>query len=404
MADENKENPHLCNFCNRPESEVKKLIVNNSVGICNECVTMCQDLLLDQPLSTGENKQVDPIEIKTMLDQSVFGQEWAKVVLSVAISNHYKRISEGTDNQMSKSNVLMIGPTGSGKTLLAQTVAKYLDVPFTIADATSVTESGYVGDDVESLVSRLLIAADGDVKKCEQGIIFVDEIDKVARKSESTSITRDVSGEGVQQALLKLVEGTVCRVPPVGGRKHPDGNTVEVDTKNILFIAGGAFIGLADIIRRRQSGTATGFTANITSPTETVDLGKVTPDDLVSFGMIPEFVGRFPSVVPLSELDRDALIAILTEVNGNLVNQYKTLFSQENIELHITKNALEEIADRTLASGTGARGLHSNMEKTLLPHMFEIIRYRNNKIDKITVNKELVENPASLIDKKFYYF
>jgi ATP-dependent Clp protease ATP-binding subunit ClpX len=298
----------------------------------------------------------------------------------------------------------MIGPTGSGKTLLAQTVAKYLDVPFTIADATSVTESGYVGDDVESLISRLLIAADGDVKKCEQGIVFVDEIDKIARKSESTSITRDVSGEGVQQALLKLVEGTVCRVPPVGGRKHPDGNTVEVDTKNILFIAGGAFIGLADIVRRRQSGTATGFTANITSPTETLDLGKVTPDDLVSFGMIPEFVGRFPSVVPLSELDRDALIAILTEVNGNLVNQYKTLFSQENIELHITKNALEEIADRTLASGTGARGLHSNMEKTLLPHMFEIIRYRDNKIDKITVNKELVENPASLIDKKFYYF
>ena len=404
MTDKKDQNQHICDFCNRPESKVKKLIVNNSVGICDECVVMCQDLLSEKPTDGFDEKKIDPIEIKSVLDKSVFGQEWAKIVLSVAISNHYKRTSGKEKNSLAKSNVLMIGPTGSGKTLLAQTVAKYLDVPFTIADATSVTESGYVGDDVESLISRLLIAADGDVKKCEQGIIFIDEIDKIARKSESSSITRDVSGEGVQQALLKIVEGTVCRIPPVGGRKHPDGNTVEIDTKNILFVAGGAFIGLDDIIRRRKSGTATGFTANVTSPTEIIDLGNTTPDDLVSFGMIPEFIGRFPSVVSLTELNKDALISILTEVDGNLVDQYKNLFSKEKIELEIAKDALEEIAERTLSSGTGARGLHSNMEKTLLPHMFEIVRYRNNKINKITVNKQLVENPASLIDKKFYNF
>ncbi len=396
--------PHICNFCNRPESEVQKLIVNNSVGICNECVVMCQDLLKEQINGSSDSVNINPIEIKNTLDKNVFGQDWAKIVLSVAIANHYKRISNTNENNLAKSNVLMIGPTGSGKTLLAQTVAKYLDVPFTIADATSVTESGYVGDDVESLVSRLLIAADGDVKKCENGIIFVDEIDKIARKSESSSITRDVSGEGVQQALLKIVEGTVCRVPPVGGRKNPNSGTVDIDTSNILFIAGGAFIGLGDIVRRRQSGTASGFTAHIVSPSEEVDLGKVTPDDLVSFGMIPEFVGRFPNVVPLTELDKGALISILTEVDGNLVNQYKTLFAQEDIELEITPDALDEIADKTLVGGTGARGLHSNIEKSLLPHMFEMVRYRENNINKIIVNKELVEQPASLIDKKFYNF
>ena len=404
MTDTEYNRPHKCDFCNREESDVKKLIVNNEVGICNECVTMCQDLLTEQTDNNIDVANINPINVKEHLDQRVFGQEWAKIVLSVAISNHYKRINSKENKDLTKANVLMIGPTGSGKTLLAQTVAKYLNVPFTIADATSVTESGYVGDDVESLISRLLIAADGDVAKCENGIIFVDEIDKIARKGEGASVTRDVSGEGVQQALLKIVEGTTCRVPPVGGRKHPNADMVDVDTSKILFVAGGAFVGLEDIVRRRQSGTATGFTAQITSPSETIDLGKVTPDDLVSFGMIPEFVGRFPSVVPLRELDKSALITILTEVDGNLVNQYKTLFSQENIELEITQDALEEIADRTLLSGTGARGLHSNMERSLLPHMFEMVRYRKKNIDKLIVNKELVENPASLIDKKFYNF
>lgn len=394
----------VCDFCNRPESDVQKLIVSNSVGICNECVVMCQDLLKEQMNNSSNNTDINPIEIKDNLDKSVFGQDWAKVVLSVAIANQYKRIHNTNDNKLTKSNVLMIGPTGSGKTLLAQTVAKYLDVPFTIADATSVTESGYVGDDVESLISRLLIAADGDVKKCEQGIIFVDEIDKIARKGESASITRDVSGEGVQQALLKIVEGTVCRVPPVGGRKNPTAGTVDVDTSNILFIAGGAFVGLGDIVRRRQSGTASGFTARITSPSEEVELEKVTPDDLVSFGMIPEFVGRFPNVVPLRELNKQALISILTEVDGNLVTQYKSLFAQEGIELTITPNALDMIADKTLEGGTGARGLQSNVEKILLPHMFEMVRYRENNINEIKVNTSLVEQPASLIDKKFYNF
>lgn len=396
--------PHFCSFCERSESNVKKLIVNNSVGICNECVEMCQDLLAEQNKNSNSETNIDPIEIKRNLDESVFGQDWAKVVLSVAIANHYKRISNTNKQNLSKSNVLMIGPTGSGKTLLAQSVAKYLDVPFTIADATSVTESGYVGDDVESLISRLLIASDGDVRKCEQGIIFIDEIDKIARKSESSSITRDVSGEGVQQALLKIVEGTTCRVPPVGGRKNPNSGTVDIDTSEILFIAGGSFVGLEDIVRRRQSGTASGFTARISSPSEEVDLGGVKPDDLVAFGMIPEFVGRFPNVVPLTHLDKLALISILTKIRGNLLEKYKTIFAQENIELEMTSDAIEEIANKTLESGTGARGLHSNMEKSLLPHMFEMVRYQKNNIDKIIVNKELVEQPASLIDKKFFNF
>lgn len=387
-----------CSFCNKHKDAVTKLIVGENVAICNECVELCETLLKDDIAvkDVEPTPTLNPVDIKAHLDQYVIGQDQAKIVLSVAIANHYKRIGNKDKNtEIEKVNILMLGPTGSGKTLLARSVARYLDVPFVIADATSLTEAGYVGDDVESLISRLFAAANGDIDKTQRGIVFIDEIDKISRRSESQSITRDVSGEGVQQALLKLVEGTKCRVTPTGGRKHPSGETVEIDTTNILFIAGGAFVGLDNVVKNRVRGTSIGFAAQVSNDIKP-NLNETSPDDLIKFGMIPEFVGRFPSWVALQELTRTDLIEILKNIKHSYIEQYQWLFGQDKVELEFTDDALETIADNTIKNKTGARGLHSELERVLLPHMFKLGEYRKQGITKVEIDKNMVNTPKEL--------
>ena len=392
------ESIYNCSFCGKHKDVVTKLIVGENVAICNECVDLCQNLLIDTPaeVKAASTPSLDPRKIREHLDQYVIGQDQAKILLSVAIANHYKRIAnQDPEHEIEKANILMLGPTGSGKTLLARTVARCLDVPFVIADATSLTEAGYVGDDVESLISRLFAASGGDIDKTQRGIVFVDEIDKISRKSESASITRDVSGEGVQQALLKLVEGTKCRITPTGGRKHPSGETVEIDTTNILFIAGGAFVGMENIVKSRVKGTSIGFGADVRT-NEKTQLSQTTPDDLVRFGLIPEFVGRFPAWVALQELDKADLVRILKEVKHNYVSQYQWLFKQDEVDLEFTKDSLDLIAERTIKNKTGARGLHSELERVLLPHMYNLARYRSDGIKHVDFDQALVNSPKEL--------
>lgn len=398
MSEELKSTNH-CSFCGASKESVKKLIVGEQVAICSDCVELCEELISDDSNQPVEDTDpaYDPESIKEYLDQHIIGQDDAKMVLSVAISNHYKRINNPPkDLEIQKGNVLIVGPTGSGKTLLAKTAAKYLKVPFVVADATSLTEAGYVGDDVESMISMLLNAAGGDKQLAERGIVFVDEIDKIARKGESTSITRDVSGEGVQQALLKLVEGTICRVPGQGGRKHPGGDMIEINTKDILFIAGGAFVGLKDVIANRVNGTSIGFQANIKENKIEGDLSTVSPDDLTKYGMIPEFIGRFTTTVSIQELNKDQLVQILTDVKNNYVSQYKYLLKLDDIDLTFNKDALDQIAENTLTLKTGARGLHTEIERVLMCHMYHTKSYRQNKIKILNIDREQVKNPKPI--------